>query len=270
MWKKYYIYKEQISYDGGQTWSDTGNQTISGDPIGEYETEEECMANPVKAILTLSDGSRVEIPGSGDLVSGETLPYSATCVSAEMTTACTTIGGNAFVSFSELTSVTIPDSVLSIGDFAFSECSGLTSVNIGNGVTNIGDNAFQVCSSLTSITIPSGVTSIGTGVFYLCRSLTSVTIPSEVFEIGNYAFGFCTSLTSITIPDSVTSIGSEAFLYCSGLTSITCEATTPPTLGIRAFDNANNCQIYVPAASVNTYKTATYWSNYSSRIQPIP
>jgi hypothetical protein len=55
------------------------------------------------------------------------------------------------------------------------------------------------------------------------------------------------------------------------LTSITCNATTPPTLeDAFAFENTDNCPIYVPAESVDTYKAASGWSTYADRIQPIP
>jgi hypothetical protein len=35
------------------------------------------------------------------------------------------------------------------------------------------------------------------------------------------------------------------------------------------FDSTNNCPIYVPSGSVNTYKAADGWSNYASRIKAI-
>ena len=74
----------------------------------------------------------------------------------------------------------------------------------------------------------------------------------------------------LIIPNGVTTIEDYAFYQCSSLTSITVNATTPPTLGgENCFDNTNNCQIYVPAGSVNAYKTATNWSEYASRIQAI-
>jgi len=148
--------------------------------------------------------------------------------------------------------------------------SSVVSAEIGQCVTRIGYGAFGTCRSLTTCTIGSGVTSIGNSAFYYCIGLTSITIPNSVTYIGQYAFQVCISLTSIDIPSGVTSIGEYAFLDCRGLTSVTVEATTPPTLGSGAFDYTNDCPIYVPAASVDTYKSATNWSDYASRIQAIP
>ena len=85
------------------------------------------------------------------------------------------IGKSAFSGCSDLTSVTIGNSVTSIGDRAFSGCSGLTSVTIGNSVTSIGDRAFDDCSSLTSVTIGNSVTSIGDRAFYDCSNIRSKT-----------------------------------------------------------------------------------------------
>ena len=163
---------------------------------------------------------------------------------------------------------TIPNSVTSIGDHAFFCCYRLTSVTISNSVTSIGRYAFYRCTGLTSVTIPNSVTSIGDMAFGSCSGLTSVTIPNSVTSIGWSAFSGCSSLTSVTIPNSVTSIGDVAFDGCSGLTSVTIEAETPPTLSSAVFVNTNNCPIYVPCGTIDSYKTA--WLDYASRIQYVP
>ena len=84
----------------------------------------------------------------------------------------------------------------SIGSNAFRNCSNLTSVTIGNSVTSIGISAFSYCSKLTSITIPNSVTSIGIGVFEKCSSLTQLILfPSTPPTLG-----------SSVIPDNIQSI----------------------------------------------------------------
>ena len=46
--------------------------------------------------------------------------------------------------------------------------------------------------------------------------------------------------------------------------------TTPPTLNSNAYNGTHSdLKIYVPDASVEAYKTATNWSQYSSRIKGI-
>ena len=131
-----------------------------------------------------------------------------------------TLIAGAFLGCSELTSVTIPNSVTNIGSYAFSGCSGLTSITIPNSVIIIDSYAFNGCSGLTSITIPNSVTSIGSYAFSRCSELTSIEIPNLVTSIGSYAFNACSGLTSITIGNSVTTIGEKAFKSCNGLTSI--------------------------------------------------
>ena len=112
--------------------------------------------------------------------------------------------------------------------------------------------------------------SIGDNTFSQCSSLRTCTIGSGVTTIGDFAFYGCDGLESVTISDSVTSIGNSAFYDCSSLTSVTVNAVTPPILGSSMFINTNNCPIYVPCDSVDVYKAATNWSNYSSNIQGIP
>ena len=157
----------------------------------------------------------------------------------------------------------IPNDITSIGNRAFCYCDFAT-ISIPESVTKIEDCAFG-CSSLTSITIPEGVTSIGSEAFYRCGSLASITIPESVTSIGESAFYNCRSLTAINIPEGVTSIGDYAFRSCSSLTSITCKALTPPAISSSTFSGVDkSIPVYVPVGSVEAYKAANYWKEFTN------
>ena len=134
-------------------------------------------------------------------------------------------------------------------------------------VTAIGWNAFNHCTNLTKVNIGENVTSIGSWAFAFCSSLTSITLPSGVTSIGDDAFHSCISLTSIALPSAVTSIGEQSFSGCSNLKSLFVSSETPPTIGGDAFDGTP-VNVFVPNASVDTYKAANGWSAYADRIMP--
>jgi hypothetical protein len=69
--------------------------------------------------------------------------------------------------------------VTSIGDRAFWKCTNLTSVTIPDSVTRIGLWAFRRCTSLTSVTIPDSVISIYNGAFEGCTSLKRITLEGD-------------------------------------------------------------------------------------------
>ena len=167
----------------------------------------------------------------------------------------TKIGFYAFISFSNLTSVSIANTVLSIGESAFQDCKSLPSITFPNGLISIDQVAFYGCSALSSVFISKSVTNIEPSVFSACYSLTSFevdtesnyyssengvlfnkdktilahyptgksgayAIPNSVKTIGEAAFSYCINLTSVTIPNSVETIEVSAFAFCTSLTSI--------------------------------------------------
>ena len=112
--------------------------------------------------------------------------------------------------------------------------------------------------------LPNSVTSIGYSAFNGCSGLPAITLPNSITSIDDWAFAYCHGLTSITIPNGVTRIGSNAFYDCTGLTEIRVEARTPPVAKY-SFQNVNlSIPVYVPAASVQAYKDAESWREFTN------
>ena len=173
----------------------------------------------------------------------------------------------AFEDQTNLTSITIPESVTSIGYYAFSG-TGLTSVTIPSSVTSIEGYVFYDCRTLTSVTIPSSVTSIKEYAFAHCWGLTSVSIPSSVTCIREFAFLTCTSLTTVIIPSSVTSIGDYAFRNCSNLTDVYCYAEMVPNTGWNVFCDLPpvHATLHVPASAIDAYRNSDPWRYFWSIV----
>ncbi len=128
-------------------------------------------------------------------------------------------------------SVTISSGVQSIGNFAFMTCTNLKSISIPDSVGTIGSSAFQGCKSVTEISIPDSVTSIGSSAFRNCTSLTTMDLRSAS-NLGVSAFEGCVNLTSITL-SSIKNLGSSAFRNCSNLSSA--DLSSVISIGERAF-----------------------------------
>lgn len=188
--------------------------------------------------VTDEDNKEVSVAGM-DSSAGDVIVIPESVEENGNTYRVTSIGDNAFYDRSNLTSVTIPESVTSIGKLAFKGCSGLTSITIPETVTSIGDNAFQDCSGLGSVTIPGNVETISKFAFNGCSGLTSVTMQHGVTSIDSSAFNGCSNLGSVTIPETVTNIGFNAFQDCSSLSSVTIpEGVT--SIGMRAFEGCSS------------------------------
>ena len=181
------------------------------------------------------------------------------------------IGELAFSGCKNLTSITIPDSVVSIGGAAFYGCENVESIIVSANVLYIGECAFGCKNILvasdnkfyqdiggvlfnrektqllgypagrtdSSYTIPSSVTVIGKSAFNGCGNLTSITIPNSVTSVGDRAFSDCSSLVSITIPNGVTIVGPDTFSGCSSLTSITLPKSIT-YIGVGAFSDCTS------------------------------
>ena len=160
----------------------------------------------------------------------------------------TNIGYNLFYGCSGLTSVNIPNSVTSINTGAFAYCSGLNSVSIGNSVKSIGRSAFAGCTALTSIEVPNSVTSIDTYAFDGCTNLVSINLSNAVETIGPAAFHDCSALTSITIPNSVNAIQESTFRGCISLSSVTIGNSVKTICKLAFYDCSALMSITIPGS----------------------
>jgi hypothetical protein len=90
------------------------------------------------------------------------------------------IAERGFYNYTQLSRISIPNSVTKINNRAFEQCSNLVNIQIPNSVRTIGSYAFAGCKSLPGLTIPDTVTSIGASAFKNCENLVSVNIPKSV------------------------------------------------------------------------------------------
>lgn len=208
---------------------------------------------------------------------------------------CTSIGSSAFGYCSSLTTVSFPKAV-TIRNYAFTNCSKLASAYFPNA-TSIGSYAFYKCGRLSSVNIDSAtiiypyafystyfrsinmplVTSIGSHGFENCW-LESVNAPKLQY-IDQSAFYGDTGIQFANLP-LISYIGASAFVWCISLSEITLGASRVCTLAnSNAFSStpytgyssafSGTPRIYVPASLVNSYKTATNWTYFSSYISAI-
>lgn len=109
----------------------------------------------------------------------------------------------------------IPSTVITIGEGAFISSTNLHTITIPESVTTIGLGAFMDCTSLGMITIPQSVTSLAKYSFYGCTGLKSVTsitanpfeIESNVFETSNNTFTTATLYVPIGSASKYQTVG---------------------------------------------------------------
>ena len=168
-----------------------------------------------------------------------------------------------------LQTVYLPNCI-SIGENAFAFCSNLSSVNLPN-CEYIGSSVFYICSSLSQISLPK-CSYIGRGAFYSCISLTQIDLPMCSY-MDSATFQSCSSLTQVNLP-KCSYIGRGAFGYCSLLSIITigysgvCSLVSSNVFNATQITSSTG-SIYVPTSLVDSYKSATNWSYFSTQIFPI-
>ena len=171
--------------------------------------------------------------------------------------------------FTGITSVSIPNTVTRIEQNAFYGTQ-ITSIELPSALTYIGNSAFRL-TPITSLSLPNSLTTIDSAAFRDCTELEGdIIVPSGVTAVTGQVFYNCKKVNSFEFGNGVTTIAAQAFSGCNALSYIIFRSTTPPTLAnANALNSSNNCDIFVPNDSVNTYKTASVWSGFASRIKSL-
>lgn len=221
---------------------------------------------------------------SGNIVIPDKVSYKGATYSV------TEIASYAFECRTELTGITIPNSVTCINPSAFAGCTKLAKINLPNSITEIGMNAFSntawwenqangilylgnYCIGFkgiynddrqkeASITIKENTRVIADYAFSFWSGLSHVTLPNSLTHIGKFAFRGC-NLSEITLPKSLKMIDDNAFEGCRDLKNVILLNPTPPELGFDVFrwPIIDNITLTVPINSLNRYKTAPSWKS---------
>lgn len=186
----------------------------------------------------------------------------------------TIVGTGMFRKCKSIRSITIPSSCDSIGSAAFNEIYAIKSVIIPANVANLGvnDSRAAYCYGLERMIFPARIIRIPGSMFYEGACLKTAHLPPQIIAIGSSSFYNCKSLSSVWVPETVTSIGAQAFYGASNVLEYHMLPTNPPSLASTNVFNgmASDCIIYVPRGRLATYKSATNWSTYASKMQEEP
>jgi hypothetical protein len=151
----------------------------------------------------------------------------------------------------------ISDNVEVLEEGVLDACQFLETVVIGKSVKHIGNSVLKGSRRLQEIKLPDGLLTIGAGAFSGSQLGTTEPVPD-----------------TLTIPASVTNIGDYAFEACAWLTKYILHASIPPAIGECTFtsnyDRLVFASFYVPAESLEAYKTAPFWSGFADQIYVIP
>jgi hypothetical protein len=289
---------EHLAYCGNSILSNTALKTFN-----MPETDEWSNYNPTSSCPGLScfTGPYASVDGKFLIENGVIRSFAAAgATSCEIPEGITGIGSEAFTNCSKLVSISFPSTLETIQSQAFTVCSSLKELVLPESLGSIDYAAFSSCTSLETVVMPQEV-SLHRDVFNNCVSLKSISgahATSDgrliVDSYGNTNAFAPGGLTEYSVPEGVLSL-LDGFSFYNNyynrleletlslpasllgislrmgvLRTLICYATTPPAISSDYYLDIPDIEsIYVPASSVDAYKTASVWSNYAERIKPI-
>ena len=117
---------------------------------------------------------------------------------------------------SEITTVTIPDTITCIGGHVFDGLDQLTHLDLPPYLKDVMQYAFVRCG-IESVSIPDEVRLIFPYTFHQCHSLKTITLGRGVTRIYGKAFSECAQLETVYVPAGL-KINETAFVDCPNVT----------------------------------------------------
>ena len=222
---------------GTEAFHNTAFYNNSSNWTGDALYKDNCLL----AVKTTATGS-LNIRTGTRIIANAALKLCDNITSVSIPNTMIYIGENAFEKCFSLTSITIPHSVSYVGKTAFKECTGLNTViwntpNADINHVNLNSKPFDQCPQITNFIFGDSVRVIPGYALYNFVSIQTLSIGNNVDSIGYQAFHNCNSLTSVDL-SNVETIGDLAFEYCSGLTSV--DLGNLETIGGGVFYNCNS------------------------------
>jgi hypothetical protein len=216
---------------------DTSDGTITPDKVLKDEigyAKDEHIVGTIETWDGTVDGEYKLYNSLNDYLTG-----SKTKITKEDLAGLTELRVYAFA-YSPITEVEFPDSVVRLGDRAFYNTK-ITSINL-EGITYIGQYTFSY-TPIKELVLPASIKNYGQRCFENCQQLETVRIESQA------------------------GLPPHCFQYDTKLKRVICLLETPPNIYADQFKQFKGGEtIEVLPDKVETYKSATNWSNYADYI----
>lgn len=217
----------------------------------------------------------IEIPNNVEIIRESTFFGCTNLDDIKLPASVKEVHYNAFFGCSSLLTINLPKN-LKVFETAFERCPNIASFNIegnvgeyfysSNGVLfNKQTNELVAAPpTIRECTLPKDIEFIGK------KAFESTTIKNIVIgntkAIKERAFRTCYELKEIILPETLERLEDRTFDSCTNLRRITCLATTPPhaTHSSFMFMFYDETTIFVPAQSIEQYKSATGWSLFKN------